>query len=63
MKEAGESGEESEDSVFKLISTHPPSAERLAFIRSNASGTGKAMTAAEWNDLKWACLTTADRAP
>ena len=52
-----------DNGLFKLLSTHPPTPERMAFIRANAKATGKAMTAQEWNDLKWTCLQTSDVRP
>jgi len=53
--------EDTENPVLRLISSHPPTKERMDFIRARTTASGKAMTVEEWKDLKWACLITGDK--
>lgn len=52
--------EDKENSVLRLISTHPPTKERMEFIRAQTRATGKSMTTEEWKDLKNTCQITLD---
>lgn len=43
------------EEALRIISTHPPSAERAAAVRAAASARGAAMTPAEWAALQGIC--------
>jgi beta-barrel assembly-enhancing protease len=52
---------ESEGDMEKLPglpSTHPRTAERIAFIKSTARGTGKVLSPTDWDALKQICAET-----
>ena len=43
------------DDILSIIGTHPASGDRSEFVRGNATGTGKAMSDAQWQALKGIC--------
>ena len=53
----------SESSLYRMISTHPPTPERMAYIRANATGTGEAMPARAWADVKSTCRRVSEAPP
>ena len=50
--------QDTENPALRLISTHPPTRERMEFIRSQTRATGASMTPQAWKDLKNACQVT-----
>ena len=53
--------EDRDNPVLQLMSTHPPTKERMEFIRAQSRATGSAMTPAAWKDLKNTCQITLGR--
>ena len=47
-----------ENPVLRLISTHPPTQERMEFIRAQTRAAGASMTPEAWKDLKSTCQVT-----
>lgn len=48
-----------QNGVIDLLSTHPRTEDRIAYIRSATRGSGNALTPAEWDALKKVCTVTA----
>lgn len=47
-----------QESILGMLSTHPRTAERIAFIRDTARGSGKALSPTDWAAVQKVCSQT-----
>ena len=55
-----------QESILGMLSTHPRTAERIAYIRETARGSGKVLSLTDWEAMQKVCSqtgTTPQRAP
>lgn len=47
-----------QESILSMLSSHPRTAERIAYIRNTARGSGKVLSPMDWEALKQVCAET-----
>lgn len=62
-KAADKPEDDPEEGALRFLSSHPPTTERMTYIRDNSRGTGKALSMAQWADLRGICEETSGTSP